>query len=54
MTPDDTPAGERERADFIREIIAADLRGGTHDTVVTRFPLSPTGTFTSGTPSPSA
>jgi glutaminyl-tRNA synthetase len=43
MTPDDTPAAERERADFIREIIAEDLRSGKHDSVVTRFPPEPNG-----------
>ena len=41
----DTPAGdgERERADFIREIVAADLRSGKHASVVTRFPPEPNG-----------
>jgi glutaminyl-tRNA synthetase len=33
----------RERADFIREIVAADLREGRRDTVVTRFPPEPNG-----------
>jgi len=32
-----------ERADFIREIVAADLRAGRHETVVTRFPPEPNG-----------
>ncbi len=32
-----------ERADFIREIVAADLRDGTHETIVTRFPPEPNG-----------
>ncbi len=32
-----------ERSDFIREIVAADLREGRHDTVVTRFPPEPNG-----------
>ncbi|HJW76471.1 MAG TPA: glutamine--tRNA ligase/YqeY domain fusion protein [Thermoleophilia bacterium] len=32
-----------ERADFIREIVAADLREGRHQTVVTRFPPEPNG-----------
>jgi glutaminyl-tRNA synthetase len=32
-----------ERADFIREIVAADLRDGRRDTVVTRFPPEPNG-----------
>ena len=40
----DTPAGERERGrDFIREIVAEDLRSGKHQTVVTRFPPEPNG-----------
>ena len=37
------PAPGRERADFIREIIAEDLRSGRHKTVVTRFPPEPNG-----------
>jgi glutaminyl-tRNA synthetase len=32
-----------ERTDFIREIVAADLREGRHETVVTRFPPEPNG-----------
>jgi glutaminyl-tRNA synthetase len=32
-----------ERGDFIREIVAADLRDGRHETVVTRFPPEPNG-----------
>jgi glutaminyl-tRNA synthetase len=32
-----------ERGDFIREIVAADLREGRHHTVVTRFPPEPNG-----------
>src|SRR5262245_61885859 len=32
-----------ERTDFIREIVASDLRDGRHDTVVTRFPPEPNG-----------
>jgi glutaminyl-tRNA synthetase len=32
-----------ERSDFIREIVAADLRDGKHKTVVTRFPPEPNG-----------
>ena len=32
-----------ERADFIREIVAADVRGGRHATIVTRFPPEPNG-----------
>ncbi len=34
---------ERERTDFIREIVAADLRDGRHQAVVTRFPPEPNG-----------
>ena len=37
-----TPAPP-ERGDFIREIVAADLREGRHETVVTRFPPEPNG-----------
>lgn len=36
-------AGGGERSDFIREIVAADLREGRHETVVTRFPPEPNG-----------
>jgi glutaminyl-tRNA synthetase len=32
-----------ERRDFVREIVAADLRAGRHDSVVTRFPPEPNG-----------
>ncbi len=32
-----------EKADFIREIIAEDLKSGKHDRVVTRFPPEPNG-----------
>jgi glutaminyl-tRNA synthetase len=32
-----------ERGDFIREIVAADLRTGKHKTIVTRFPPEPNG-----------
>jgi glutaminyl-tRNA synthetase len=39
----ETPAEGRERADFIREIVAEDLRSGRHKTVVTRFPPEPNG-----------
>ena len=35
-----TPA---ERSDFIREIVAADVRSGKHRSVVTRFPPEPNG-----------
>jgi glutaminyl-tRNA synthetase len=43
MSSRDVPAPERERADFIREIITEDLRTGKHRTVVTRFPPEPNG-----------
>jgi glutaminyl-tRNA synthetase len=40
----DTPAGQgRERTDFVREIVAQDLRSGKHQAVVTRFPPEPNG-----------
>jgi glutaminyl-tRNA synthetase len=39
----DTPAANRERVDFIREIVGEDLRAGKHDAVVTRFPPEPNG-----------
>ncbi len=32
-----------DRSDFIRDIVAADLRAGRHQTVVTRFPPEPNG-----------
>ena len=32
-----------ERGDFIREIVAADLKAGKHKTIVTRFPPEPNG-----------
>jgi glutaminyl-tRNA synthetase len=32
-----------ERSDFVRDIVAADLREGRHTTVVTRFPPEPNG-----------
>ncbi len=32
-----------ERTDFIRDIVASDLREGRHETVVTRFPPEPNG-----------
>ncbi|MGZ4359323.1 MAG: glutamine--tRNA ligase/YqeY domain fusion protein [Gaiellaceae bacterium] len=38
QTPD-TP----ERSDFIRDIVAADVRDGRHETIVTRFPPEPNG-----------
>jgi len=39
----DRPGGERERGDFIRAIVAEDLRSGKHASVVTRFPPEPNG-----------
>ena len=47
-TPPDAGAGAGsgdlpERSDFIREIVAADLRTGRHTSVVTRFPPEPNG-----------
>ena len=41
MTIDTSPPAER--ADFIREIVAADVRAGRHATIVTRFPPEPNG-----------
>jgi glutaminyl-tRNA synthetase len=38
-----SPPGTGERRDFIREIVAEDLRSGKHRTVVTRFPPEPNG-----------
>ncbi|MDR3687684.1 MAG: glutamine--tRNA ligase/YqeY domain fusion protein [Coriobacteriia bacterium] len=40
---DTETASPSERSDFIREIVAADLREGRHQTVVTRFPPEPNG-----------
>ena len=34
----ETTSPTPDRTDFIREIVAADLRAGRHDTIVTRFP----------------
>jgi glutaminyl-tRNA synthetase len=44
-TPSDTPknAPADEPLDFIREIVAEDLRSGRHQMVVTRFPPEPNG-----------
>jgi len=39
----ETPTEDRDRADFIREIITEDIRSGKHDAVVTRFPPEPNG-----------
>ncbi len=40
---DATPVPPDEPQDFIREIVAEDLRAGRHSTVVTRFPPEPNG-----------
>jgi len=37
------PPASPERGDFIREIVAADLRDGRRETIVTRFPPEPNG-----------
>jgi glutaminyl-tRNA synthetase len=43
-TPESSEIGPAtERADFIREIVAADVRAGRHSTIVTRFPPEPNG-----------
>ncbi len=42
MSTHETPTAS-ERTDFIREIVADDLRAGRHDSVVTRFPPEPNG-----------
>ncbi len=39
----DATPGPPERGDFIREIVAADLREGRRETIVTRFPPEPNG-----------
>ncbi|HEX6371045.1 MAG TPA: glutamine--tRNA ligase/YqeY domain fusion protein [Longimicrobium sp.] len=41
--PDATAYAEREGLDFIRAIVAEDLREGRYDTIVTRFPPEPNG-----------
>ncbi len=43
QTPTSPAGAAPERGDFIREIVAADLRDGKHQTVVTRFPPEPNG-----------
>jgi len=42
-SPSIQPAPTPERSDFIREIVAADLREGRRTSVVTRFPPEPNG-----------
>ena len=42
-TPTSSSGASPERGDFIREIVAADLRDGKHKTIVTRFPPEPNG-----------
>ena len=39
----ETPEGPGRERDFVREIVAEDLRSGKHQTVVTRFPPEPNG-----------
>ncbi len=41
-TPSPAPASPG-RTDFIRDIVAADLQAGRHETIVTRFPPEPNG-----------
>jgi glutaminyl-tRNA synthetase len=44
IEPTISPAGASpERGDFIREIVAAELREGKHKSIVTRFPPEPNG-----------
>jgi glutaminyl-tRNA synthetase len=43
VPPVSTETPPPERGDFIRDIVAADLREGRHTTVVTRFPPEPNG-----------
>jgi glutaminyl-tRNA synthetase len=43
ISPSSQPSPAPERSDFIREIVAADLREGRRTTVVTRFPPEPNG-----------
>jgi glutaminyl-tRNA synthetase len=42
-SPTKGSAEPAERADFIREIVAADVRAGRYSTIVTRFPPEPNG-----------
>jgi glutaminyl-tRNA synthetase len=41
--PSPADAQQPQRSDFIREIVAADVRDGRHRTIVTRFPPEPNG-----------
>src|SRR5437899_2528769 len=43
MANSSDPAPAEETLDFIREIVADDVRAGRHQTVVTRFPPEPNG-----------
>jgi glutaminyl-tRNA synthetase len=43
MTTDRPVAAGPDRADFIRDIVAADLRDSRHTSIVTRFPPEPNG-----------
>ena len=43
MANSSDPAPAEETLDFIREIVADDVRTGRHQTVVTRFPPEPNG-----------
>ena len=43
VTMNTQPSAAPERSDFIRDIIASDLREGRHDVIVTRFPPEPNG-----------
>jgi glutaminyl-tRNA synthetase len=43
LRPDAMAYAEREGLDFIRAIVAEDLRQGKYDTIVTRFPPEPNG-----------
>ncbi|MBX3031095.1 MAG: glutamine--tRNA ligase/YqeY domain fusion protein [Chloroflexi bacterium] len=42
-TTEPADAAAPERSDFIRDIVAEDLRSGKHTTIVTRFPPEPNG-----------
>jgi glutaminyl-tRNA synthetase len=43
LRPDAAAFAEREGLDFIRAIVAEDLRAGKYETIVTRFPPEPNG-----------